>query len=195
MYTRISAEPCERIPSASNACGFGWQAFNIASAFNANIGAWNTASVSNMQSVCAAFSARAARPLGRDALGGSSVRRGPLWAAGPPMRARAWVCADVWARACAGAHVRRYSCAYERRVICMYAYVCIYLYRYVCMHYTYPYIGIYIYVHVRAIARADDAAGDIVCVCVPACICRHARMRYVYISIYSPDVHMRACMV
>jgi hypothetical protein len=40
---------------------------------------------------------------------GWSVRRGPLCAAAPPMRARA--CAAVWARACAGVHVRRYSCA------------------------------------------------------------------------------------
>jgi hypothetical protein len=34
----------------------------------------------------------------RDALGESSMRRGPLCAAGPPMRARVWACGDVWAR-------------------------------------------------------------------------------------------------
>ncbi len=45
------ASPC---PLASTACGFGVQAFYSASAFNANIGAWNTASVSNMFQVCAA---------------------------------------------------------------------------------------------------------------------------------------------
>jgi hypothetical protein len=31
------------------------QAFRLASAFNANIGAWNTAAVSNMSAVCADF--------------------------------------------------------------------------------------------------------------------------------------------
>jgi hypothetical protein len=49
------------LPSASNAGGFGSQAFQAASAFNANIGAWNTASVSNLSYVCAAFPAQAAR--------------------------------------------------------------------------------------------------------------------------------------
>jgi surface protein len=90
----------------------GWlgsQAFYSASAFNANIGAWNTASVTNMAYVCAAFSAQAARHRRRDALGGSSMRRGPVCATGPPMRARVY--ADVWERACAGVRVRRYSCA------------------------------------------------------------------------------------
>jgi hypothetical protein len=33
---------------------FGSQALKSASAFNTNIGAWNTAAVSNMESVCAA---------------------------------------------------------------------------------------------------------------------------------------------
>jgi surface protein len=78
------ASPC---PSAWNACGFGTQAFYSASAFNANIGAWNTASVSNMASVCAACSARR-RALWRDALGRASVRCGPLCAAASPLRAR-----------------------------------------------------------------------------------------------------------
>jgi hypothetical protein len=45
------ASPCR---SASTACGFGSQAFESASAFNANIGAWNTASVSSLSFVCAA---------------------------------------------------------------------------------------------------------------------------------------------
>ena len=48
---------------------FGSQAFNGASAFNANIGAWNTASVTTLNYVCAAFPARAARHRRRDALG------------------------------------------------------------------------------------------------------------------------------
>ena len=44
----------------------GWlgsQVFNGASAFNANIGAWNTAAVTTLSNVCAAFSAPAARPV------------------------------------------------------------------------------------------------------------------------------------
>ncbi len=51
----------------------GWlgsQAFQSASAFNANIGAWNTARVTTLFAVCAALSARAGRHRGRDALGG-----------------------------------------------------------------------------------------------------------------------------
>jgi hypothetical protein len=46
------ASPC---PSASTACGFGLQAFISASAFNANIGAWNIARVTTLNYVCARF--------------------------------------------------------------------------------------------------------------------------------------------
>ncbi len=49
----------------------GFQAFQSASAFIANIGAWNTASVTDLTTVCA-VSARSAA----DALGRSSMRRG-----------------------------------------------------------------------------------------------------------------------
>jgi hypothetical protein len=44
---------------------FGSQAFNRATAFNANIGAWNTASMTTFCSVCAAFGGRrgSARPV------------------------------------------------------------------------------------------------------------------------------------
>jgi hypothetical protein len=45
------ASPC---PSAWTACGFGAQAFKYATAFNANIGAWNTARVTTLANVCAA---------------------------------------------------------------------------------------------------------------------------------------------
>jgi surface protein len=81
--TRNRASPC---PSAWTACGFGAQVFYSASAFNANVGAWNTASVSNMAYVRAA-PGPAARTMA-DALGRASVRRGRLCAAAPPMRAR-----------------------------------------------------------------------------------------------------------
>jgi hypothetical protein len=91
----------------------GWlgsQAFAVAIAFNANIGAWNTASVSNMQEVCAAF------PAWRRATAGGTRSAGHRCGAGRCARgdrrcARSRVCADVWARACAGVHVCRYSCA------------------------------------------------------------------------------------
>ncbi len=78
------AKPC---PSAWTACGFGAQAFRSASAFSADIGAWNTARVTTLVSVCAARGP-AARTTA-DALGRASMRRGRLCAAAPPMRARA----------------------------------------------------------------------------------------------------------
>ncbi len=59
-FPRICAEPCEPFLSAWTACGFGSQAFSNASAFNANIGAWNTARVTALSSVCAAFRPRGA---------------------------------------------------------------------------------------------------------------------------------------
>jgi hypothetical protein len=54
----------------------GSQAFNMASAFNANIGVWNTAAVTSMAYVCAAFGRRRATASVPDALGRSSMRRG-----------------------------------------------------------------------------------------------------------------------
>ncbi len=63
-------------PSAWTACGFGAQAFYSAKAFNANIGAWNTASITTFSSVCAA-PGPAARTMA-DALGRASMRRGPM---------------------------------------------------------------------------------------------------------------------
>ena len=58
-------------------------------AFNADIGAWNTARVTSLPEVCAALGRR--MRTAADALGRSSIRRGPLCAAATPMRA----CADV----------------------------------------------------------------------------------------------------
>ena len=43
-------------------CAVGSQAFQSASAFNANIGAWNTARVTTLESVCAAFGPGGAPP-------------------------------------------------------------------------------------------------------------------------------------
>ena len=86
--------------------GFGAQAFGSASAFNANIGAWNTASVTSLYQVCAA-PGPAARTTA-DALGRASVLRGRLCAAAPPMRVRAL-------RTRAGTRfARRHGCRYGR---------------------------------------------------------------------------------
>jgi hypothetical protein len=53
----IRADTSERLLPAWTVCGFGSQAFWWASEFNANIGAWNTASVTTFNWVCAAFPA------------------------------------------------------------------------------------------------------------------------------------------
>ncbi len=101
-----------RAPSAGiDRVWLGLQVLNGASAFNANIGAWDTASVTELSGVCAAFSARAAHHRGRDKLGGV-VDAARAVMRGGAADARALVfCADVWARACAGVPVCKYSCA------------------------------------------------------------------------------------
>jgi hypothetical protein len=60
--SRNRAEPCEPFPSAWTACGSGAQAFSSASAFNANIGSWNTARVTSLAYVCAASGSGGAPP-------------------------------------------------------------------------------------------------------------------------------------
>ena len=52
------------LPVVVDRVWLGAQAFRSASAFYANIGAWNTAAVTTLSHVCAAFSARAARHRG-----------------------------------------------------------------------------------------------------------------------------------
>ena len=63
-------------PSAWTGCGFGAQAFRSASAFNADIGAWNTVSVISLSSVCAASgpAARHGRRRGRARPGFDAAR-------------------------------------------------------------------------------------------------------------------------
>jgi surface protein len=68
MWVRVRARTQPRrtvqaLPVGVDRVRLGAQAFYSASAFNANIGAWNTASVSNMANVCAAFHQR--RPMRR----------------------------------------------------------------------------------------------------------------------------------
>jgi hypothetical protein len=50
---RIRADTCERLRSAWTAGGSARQAFSLAKAFNTNIGAWNTASITTLSGVCA----------------------------------------------------------------------------------------------------------------------------------------------
>ncbi len=68
---RTYPRPNVRVLSAGvdDCVRLGSQAFTGAEAFNADIGAWNTASVRDLRYVCAAF-----RPA--DALGRSSMRHG-----------------------------------------------------------------------------------------------------------------------
>jgi hypothetical protein len=120
--TLIRAEPYEPCPSARTACGFGSQAFLLASAFNANIGAWNTARVTDLASVCAAFRPGGAPPAAsRTRSAGASMRRGRLCAAAPPMRGRV----RTWRHSVARGHVWRYGCAEERFAICSRMHTCI----------------------------------------------------------------------
>ena len=59
---RIRADTCERLPAGVDRGWLGAQAFQAASAFNANIGAWNTAAVITLSYVCAAFGPGGAPP-------------------------------------------------------------------------------------------------------------------------------------
>jgi hypothetical protein len=101
----LRARPKTRNPDRASpsrpawtACRFGAQAFYSASAFNANIGAWNTASITTLASVCAA-SDPAARTMA-DALGRASMRGAARCARRHRRCTRA--CALVQALACAG---------------------------------------------------------------------------------------------
>jgi hypothetical protein len=87
------ASPC---PSASTACGFGAQAFYSAKAFNANIGAWNTARVTTLYGVCADPGPAARTMAGR---------------ARPGLRCGAARCARRHRRSRARAHTCRHSLA------------------------------------------------------------------------------------
>ncbi len=90
-------KPCEPLPVGLDRVRLGAQAFYSASAFNANIGAWNTAAVTTLGSVCAA-PGPAARTMA-DALGRASVRARPVVRGGTAdARARAHTCRHWLAR-------------------------------------------------------------------------------------------------
>jgi hypothetical protein len=107
-------------PSAWTACGFGAQAFYSATAFNADIGAWNPARVTTLAGVCAAFRPGGAPPqASQTRSAGASVRRGRLCAAASPMCGRA----HTWRHSVARGHVCRYGCAEQRFHICIRLYI------------------------------------------------------------------------
>jgi hypothetical protein len=91
------ASPC---PSAWTACGFGAQVFAGAKAFNANIGAWNTAAVTTLYAVCAARGPAARTMAGRARPGfGASrpvVRGGTADARARAHTCRHSLCAGPW---------------------------------------------------------------------------------------------------
>jgi hypothetical protein len=147
-------------PSAWTACGFGAQAFYSAKAFNANIGAWNTAGVIDFAQVCAA-PGPAARTMA-DALGRGSMRRGRLCAAAPPMRARVGTRAGTRLRGAlgVGTAARRGGSIHASE----------YVYTYTCVLFVYTYI-IHLSVYVR-IGRVYVCGHQ--CAMVMDRLCAHA---------------------
>ncbi len=94
MCDWAATHPRGRMRARSVGMDRGWlgsQAFYVASAFNADIGAWNTAAVSNMLGVCAALSARRRATAGGTRSAGVRCGAGRCARRRPPMRARACV--------------------------------------------------------------------------------------------------------
>ncbi len=127
-------------PSVWTACGFGAQAFQGASAFNADIGVWNTASVSNMAYVCAAPGPGGAHYGGRARPGFDAAR--PVVCGGTAdVRARAHTCRRSLRRGLGcrygraegrfGTCIRTYMCVCV--CVCVCVWVCVRVTR-VCIH-------------------------------------------------------------
>jgi hypothetical protein len=104
----------------------GWKAFYSASAFNANIGAWNTACVTSLAHVCAALSGPTARQRKRDALGGMFGEARAV-VRGGAADARARVCAQT----CGHAHARVSTCIGQAARSKDGLHACVYMYGYV----------------------------------------------------------------
>jgi hypothetical protein len=112
-------------PYPWTACGFGAQAFYKASAFNANIGAWNTASITTLASVCAAPGPAARTMAGRARPGLRCGVRPVVRGGTADARARAHTCRPSLARGLGC----RYGRAEGRFDTC----IRIYTYRRVCV--------------------------------------------------------------
>ncbi len=144
-----------RCPSASTACGFGAQAFS-ASAFNANIGAWNTAAVTTLYLVCACSVLRHA--LRRTRSAGPPMRRGLLCAGAPPMGApvRTRVGTRLRGALGAGMAARRGGSIHASEDVCVCVCVCVCVR--VCVTRVYVHtLSIYLYMW--------ESAGVYVCMC------------------------------
>ena len=127
---KVRAEMSELFPIGVDRIRFGSQAFTSASAFNVDIGAWNTARVTTLYQVCAALGLR--RVTAADALGRGSMRRG---------RCARWYCRCV--RASLRAHMYGHSVARVSTCVRIAArrkgriYVCIYVVSSAGIIYTY----------------------------------------------------------
>ncbi len=142
-HASVPNHACEPFPISVDRLCLGAQAFQSAKAFNANIGAWNTAAVSIMQQVCAAFPARQrATACVPDALGRASMQRGRLCAAAPPTRARARARAGTRLRGAMGVGMaaRRRDSKYMRfDIYASFIYIYIYVYSRTGRVYVYVY--------------------------------------------------------
>jgi hypothetical protein len=143
--------------------GFGAQAFHQAFAFNANIGAWNTASVTDLYQVCAAPGPGGAHYGGR-ARPGLRCGSGRLCAAAPPMRARVRTRANTRLRGAldVGIAGRRGGSMHASEHICIYMCTCVF--------HAYTYI-IHLSVYVR-IGRGHVCVHQ--CAMVMDRLCAHA---------------------
>jgi hypothetical protein len=121
-----------RAPSAGIDRGWlGSQAFQSASAFNANLGAWNTAAVTTLDSVCGAFPAPGGAHYGRHARRVFDATRAVARGGAADVLARvcAQTCGHAHARVCpcVGIAARSrgglYACVYMHVHIC----ICIYI--------------------------------------------------------------------
>ncbi len=104
---------CARLrPCGVDRVRLGLQAFGSASAFNANISAWNTARTVDMSGVCAILAGGALR--GADALGRCSMRRGYVCGNTADVRALAFVRVYVCARTCLRTRTPLDVCIFQR---------------------------------------------------------------------------------
>ncbi len=93
VWPHISVKHVRALSVGAESLRFGLQAFYKATAFNANIGAWNTAAVTSLSAVCAAFGRQ--RATAADALGRTSMQHGRVRGSTADVRARG-VCVHTY---------------------------------------------------------------------------------------------------